>query len=256
MPDHVVLVADAVAPQHVPAFACNGQSLSAVVPLQQGDNLGHHLALFLQTTKLEARMQAKGDLSDCIRQLLLDQLVGCQRSSKLVPAHSVVSGLIHTELGSSEGPPCNSIASVIQARERTLEADHIGQHVLLWHCNLVHEDHASVGSPQGELALDLWCREAWHPLLKNEAPESSLTMISSSVSLHSRLRASLKSKRGFGSNFLAGLGSAGGEEAEVVEAMLLQPDLTTFEIAFEVSAILIRLNPVPPPLIRGSLPCT
>ena len=85
MPDHMILVADAVAPQHVPALTCNGQSLSAVVPLQQGDHLGHHLSLFLQTTKLEARMQAKGDLSDCIRQLLLDQLVGCQRSSKLVP---------------------------------------------------------------------------------------------------------------------------------------------------------------------------
>ena len=37
---------------------------------------------------------------------------------------------------------------------------------------------------------------------------------------------------------LAGLGSAGGDEAEVVEAMLLQPALTTFEIAFEASAIL------------------
>jgi len=39
----------------------------------------------------------------------------------------------------------------------------------------------------------------------------------------------------------------------VVEAMLLQPALTTFEIAFAASAILIPLNPVPPPLIRGSL---
>jgi len=42
---------------------------------------------------------------------------------------------------------------------------------------------------------------------------------------------------------LAGLGSAGGDEAEVVEAMLLQPALTTFEIAFEASAILILLLP-------------
>merc|ERR1719370_1453284 len=176
MPDHVVFVADAVASQHVPALACNGQSFSTVVPLQQGDHLGHHLALFLQATKLEARVKAKGNLGNCIRQLLLDQLVGCQWPSKLVPAHSVVPGLVNTELGSSEGPPCNSIASVVEARERPLEADHLGQHVLLWDCNLVHEDHAGVGSPQGELALDLWCRKAGHPLLKNEAPQSSLRL--------------------------------------------------------------------------------
>ena len=85
VPDHVILVADAVAPQHVPAFACNSQSLSTVVPLQQGDHLGHHLALFLEATKLEARVKAKGDLSNRVRQLLLDQLVGCQWPSKLVP---------------------------------------------------------------------------------------------------------------------------------------------------------------------------
>merc|ERR1719489_523533 len=141
-----------------------------------GDHLGHHLALFLEPTKLEARVKAKGDLSDCVRQFLLDQLVGCQWPSKLAPAHSVVPGLVHTELGSSEGPPCNSVASVVKARERTLEADHVGQHVLLWHCNLVHEDHAGVGSPQGELALNLWCREARHPLLKDETPQSSLCL--------------------------------------------------------------------------------
>merc|ERR1719219_1347712 len=92
------------------------------------------------------------------------------------PAHSVVPGLIHTELCSSQRPPRNSIASIIETRERTLEADNIRQHVLLGHCNLVHEDHASVGSPQGELALNLGGGEAWHPLLKNETSKSSLRL--------------------------------------------------------------------------------
>ena len=46
MPDHMIFVADAVAPEHVPTFTCDGQSLSTVVPLQQGDHLRHHLAFF------------------------------------------------------------------------------------------------------------------------------------------------------------------------------------------------------------------
>ena len=87
MPDHMILVADAVAPQHVPAFTCDGQSLSTVVPLKQGDHLRHHLALLFETPKLKTRVQAKGNLSHCICQLLLDQLVCCQWPSKLVPGN-------------------------------------------------------------------------------------------------------------------------------------------------------------------------
>ena len=85
MSDHMIFVADAVAPQHVPAFTCNGQSLSTVVPLQQGDHLRHHFPFFFEPAKLKTGMQTKGNLSHCICQLLLDQLVGCQWSSKLVP---------------------------------------------------------------------------------------------------------------------------------------------------------------------------
>ena len=83
--DHVVLVADPVASQHVPALTCDRQGLAAVVPLQQGDHLGHHLALLLETAELEAGMEAEGDFRHCVRQFLLDQLVSSQRPSKLVP---------------------------------------------------------------------------------------------------------------------------------------------------------------------------
>ena len=83
--DHVVLVADPIPSQHVPALTCDRQGLAAVVPLQQGDHLGHHLALLLETAELEAGMEAEGDFRHCVRQFLLDQLVSSQRPSKLVP---------------------------------------------------------------------------------------------------------------------------------------------------------------------------
>merc|ERR550525_1133987 len=92
------------------------------------------------------------------------------------------------------------------------------------------------------LGIIFSCQESWN---------TSLTMISSSVSLHSRLRASLKSNWSFGSNFLAALGSAGGDEAEVVEERLLHPALTTLVIRFEASAILILW---PPALQASSTP--
>ena len=81
VPDHVVLVADPVPSQHVPALPCDRQGLAAVVPLQQGDHLGHHLALLLETAKLEAGVKAEGDFRHRVRQLLLDQLVGPERST-------------------------------------------------------------------------------------------------------------------------------------------------------------------------------
>merc|ERR1719283_122426 len=91
--------------QHVPALTCDRQGLAAVVPLEQGDHLGHHLALLLETAKLEAGMEAEGDLRHCVRQFLLDQLVSSQRPSKLVPAHRVIPRLFDTELCSSQGTP-------------------------------------------------------------------------------------------------------------------------------------------------------
>merc|ERR1719370_2343218 len=176
VPDHMVLVANPVPSQHVPALTCDRQGLAAVVPLQQGDHLRHHLALLLETAKLEAGVEAEGDFRHCVRQLLLDQLVCCQRPSELVPAHRVIPRLVDTELCSSKGTPRNSIAGVIQARERTLEADHVGQHVLLGDGHLVHEDHPSVGGAEGELAFNLGGREAGHALLQNEAPEATLSL--------------------------------------------------------------------------------
>ena len=44
----------------------------------------------------------------------------------------------------------------------------VGQHVLLWHDDVVHEDHSRGGGAQRELALDLGRRQSLHLLLQDE----------------------------------------------------------------------------------------
>lgn len=52
-----------------------------------------------------------------------------------------------------------------------LEAGDIGQQVLLRNLHLVHDDHTGGRGSQGELPLNLWCREALHATLQDEAAD-------------------------------------------------------------------------------------
>ncbi len=52
MADHMILVADAIAPQHVPGDASSVQGLAARVSLDQRDHLGRSQTLVLETANL------------------------------------------------------------------------------------------------------------------------------------------------------------------------------------------------------------
>ena len=67
--------------EHITTLPSDGEGLAAVVPLENGDHLRDELALLLQTTQLQAGLQAQADLRHGVRQLLLDQLVGAERST-------------------------------------------------------------------------------------------------------------------------------------------------------------------------------
>merc|ERR1712209_194198 len=102
MADNVVLVADSVSSQHIATISSNGESLATVIPLQNTNHLCH-----------------------CISELLLDQLISSQRSTKLFPAHGVVSCLLNTELCCSQTTPGDTISSIVETREWSSEALHI-----------------------------------------------------------------------------------------------------------------------------------
>ena len=174
LPDDVVLVADPVAAEHVAALPRDGERLAAVVPLQDGDHLGDELALLLEAAQLQAGVQAQADLRHRVRQLLLDQLIGAERAAELLPVQDVVPRLLHAELRRAEAAPRDAVARVVEAGEGSAEALHVGEHVLLGHDHVVHEDHPGHGGAQGELALNLGSRESLHPLLENEAAEAAL----------------------------------------------------------------------------------
>ena len=74
MPDDVVLVGDAVAAEHVPALPRDVERLAAVVALQQRNHLGRVVALVLEPTQLQARLQPERDLGERVGHLLLDEL--------------------------------------------------------------------------------------------------------------------------------------------------------------------------------------
>jgi len=168
VPDDVVLVADAVAAQHVAALAGDVQRLAARVALQQGDHLGRGFPLILEASDLQAAHEAQGDLGEGVGHLLLDQLVGCQGPAELSPVEGVLPGGVQAELCGAQRAPRDAEAGVVQAAERALEPLDAGQHVCLGHDHVVHEDHARGGGAQGELALDLGAREARHALLQDE----------------------------------------------------------------------------------------
>jgi len=167
--DDVVLVADTVTSEHVARISGNVERLAARVALDHGDHLGSNLAHILQTTDLQASLQAQGDLSVGIGHLLLHQLEASKRDAELLAVQGVVASLGQAKLGGTEGTPGNTETSIVQASEGSLKTMDLGQQVLDRDLNIVHHDHTGDGSTEGELALDLGCRETLHALLENKA---------------------------------------------------------------------------------------
>ena len=60
--DHVVLVTNSISAQHVATLPSNGQSLAAVVTLEDADHLWHQQTLLLESTQLKAGLESKTDL--------------------------------------------------------------------------------------------------------------------------------------------------------------------------------------------------
>merc|ERR1719429_433409 len=119
MADNVVLVTDSVSSQHIATISSNGQSLATVIPLQNTNHLWDKLTLLLESAKLKTRVETQTDLCHCISELLLDQLISSQGSTKLFPAHGVVSCLLNTELCCSQTTPGDTISSIVETRVET-----------------------------------------------------------------------------------------------------------------------------------------
>mmetsp|Transcript_42159 Transcript_42159/g.73303 ORF Transcript_42159/g.73303 Transcript_42159/m.73303 type:complete len:438 (+) Transcript_42159:41-1354(+) len=169
--DDVVLVRDTVATQHVSAGAGDVETLAAGIALHEGDHLRHVLLLLDELAHTQHGLVAQRKLGDGVRELLLDELVGRQGRAELLSVQSVLASNADASLRGTQGTPGNTETRVVQAAEGSAEALGLGEHVLLGHVNLVHEDHTGHGSTQTHLALDLRSGQALHALLQDETTD-------------------------------------------------------------------------------------
>ena len=169
--DDVVLVGDAVATQHVSAGAGDVETLAAGVALHEGDHLRHVLLLLDELAHTQHGLVAQRKLGDGVGELLLDELVGRQGGAELLSVQSVLASDAHTGLRSSQGTPGNTEARVVEAAKGSAQALGLGEHVLLGHVNLVHEDHAGHRGTQTHLTLNLRSGQALHALLQDETTD-------------------------------------------------------------------------------------
>ena len=125
--DDMEFVGDAVAPVHVARHAGDVQGGGAGIALDQRDHLGRRSALIEQAAHAQGALQAEADVAHHIRQLELDQLIGCERLAKLMPVQRILPCRMPAELGGAKRAPGDAVARAIQAAERALETTRFWQ---------------------------------------------------------------------------------------------------------------------------------
>lgn len=121
VPDHMVLISDPIPAQHVPAVSGNLQRLPTRVPLDQGNLVRAPLACILETSNLDAALEAERNLGGCVGHFALRQLVGSQGPAELAAGQKVLPGRVEAGLGSPEGSPRDPEPRIVQAAERALQ---------------------------------------------------------------------------------------------------------------------------------------
>ena len=140
MPDDVVLVGYAIAPQHVPCLSCDVQGFAGRISLYHANHLGscsrgcekliyssinitlyvYSLVLVLQSADLQAGVQSQGYFGHHVGQLFLNQLVGGQRPVELLPLEDVLSRQLEAALGCTQSAPAYAVSRIVQASKGPL----------------------------------------------------------------------------------------------------------------------------------------
>ncbi|KAG5461467.1 MAG: hypothetical protein BJ554DRAFT_6336, partial [Olpidium bornovanus] len=184
VPDDAVLVADAVAPEHVSSGAGDVERLAARVALHHRDHLRSQAPGVLEPAHLKGGLQGDGDLRLRVGELFLDQLEASERPARAPfrtafrhpPVERVLPGLRQAKLRGAQRAPGDPVPRVVQAAERALEALDVRQHGVGGNAHVVHHDHAGDARAQRELALDGGSGEAAHALLENKPADCTVLL--------------------------------------------------------------------------------
>jgi hypothetical protein len=140
--EYDVLVRDPVTAVHVARGPRDIQCLAAGIALQQRDQFGRKLVIVLEAARLQAALQPQADLRLHVGELLLDELVRCERPPELLTVEHVLARRMPAGLGGTQCAPGDAVAGVIEAAHRALQAFRVRQQVFLRHEYAVHDDLA------------------------------------------------------------------------------------------------------------------
>ena len=151
---HAVLVADAVAAEHVAGHARDIQGLAAAVAFHHRGDFHRSGAFVLHPAEAQAALQGHGDLGLHVGEFLLDQLGLRQRAAKLFAVEGVLARGVPAELGGTQRAPADAIAGGVEAGERAFQAAHVGEGVFFRAEHVVHDDFTGDRRTQANLAVN------------------------------------------------------------------------------------------------------
>ena len=152
-----VFVQNTVGAVNVSGHAGDFEGDVDVVHLGQGDLFGEPCAVVLLFAEVVSEQLALRDLTQHPRQFVLHELVGCDGVVELDARKSVGLGAVEARHGRAERTPGNTVASVVQAGERTAKAFDTWQHPVLGNLAVLEHQFAGDAGFQRVLSFHFRC---------------------------------------------------------------------------------------------------
>src|SRR2546425_3750216 len=168
------LVGNSVGTQNLPRQTCALARNPDVVPLAEGNLRGCHLPFVLQAAEAKGEELRLGDLGGHPDQLFLLELEGGDRFSEDDALPCVRQGLLEDRLRQPDTTPGDTVARLIEALERGLEAVRAGQEVSGRDGAVLEDEFGGDRGTQRKLASVIPRREAGRAALYEEAADRSV----------------------------------------------------------------------------------
>src|ERR1700688_3959579 len=122
MANHAEFVRNAVAAQHVARGARHIERLAAGIAFEHGSDFDGSGSLILHAPEAQTPLQRQSDFGLHVDQLLLNELIGGERTAKLLAIQHVLPCRMPAALRGAERAPGYAVAGRIEASEWALEA--------------------------------------------------------------------------------------------------------------------------------------
>ncbi len=151
----MVFLGNAVAAVHVAGEPRDVERLAAIVALHQRDRWRRGFTGFQHASEAQRTLQAERNLGLHVGELLLHQLIGGERTAKLLAIEHILTRAMPAKFSGAHRAPRDSVARVVETPERTGKALHIRQQVFFRHHAVFQHDLAGDRGPQRQFAFDL-----------------------------------------------------------------------------------------------------